>query len=170
MAPVPPTISFTLVTEPDLPRLCELVNDPAISRFLDHVLPVTIERTKSFFTFAQEHGFLLWNIRVSGDGTVGCAGLLPEDPATKCQRTATFYLYLLPAYWGRGIGTQTVEFLIAKARTLRLHRLECFVAAGNDRAIRLYEKHGILREGIKRDAFYDNGQYEDLVVMGKLLD
>jgi RimJ/RimL family protein N-acetyltransferase len=170
MAPAPPTVSFTPVTETDLPRLCELVNDPAIARFLDHVLPVTIGRTKSFFAFAQEHGFLIWNIRAGGDGTVGCAGLLPEDPATKCQRTATFYLYLLPAYWGRGIGTQTVEFLIAEARIRRFHRLECVVAAGNDRAIRLYEIHGFLQEGIKRDAFYDNGKYEDLVMMGTLLD
>jgi RimJ/RimL family protein N-acetyltransferase len=170
MAPGYPTIIFTPVTETDLPRLCELVNDPSIGRFLDHVLPVTLERTKAFFAFAQEHGFLLWNIRVAGDGTIGCAGLLPEDRGTKCLRTATFYLYLLPAYWGRGIGTETVEFLIAEARTRRLHRLECIVAAGNDRAIRLYENHGFQREGVKRDAFYDSGQYEDLVVMGKLLD
>jgi len=35
MAPAPPTVSLIRVTETDLPRLCELVNDPAIARCLD---------------------------------------------------------------------------------------------------------------------------------------
>jgi len=32
----PPPVTFTPVTEADIHRLCELVNDPAIARFLDH--------------------------------------------------------------------------------------------------------------------------------------
>lgn len=170
MPPAPPAVAFTPVTETDLPRLCELVSDSAIARFLDLLPPVDLERTEAFFALARNRGFLLWNIRAGGDGTIGSAGLLPEDPATKSQRTATFYLYLLPAYWGQGIGMFTMQHLEREARARQLHRLECVVAAGNDRAIWLYEKCGFVREGIKRDAFHDAGQYEDLVMMAKLLD
>lgn len=170
MASGSPVLTFTPVTEADLPRLCTIVNDPAIARFLDHILPVTRKRTTAFFAFAQAHGFLLWNIR-AGEGTaIGCAGLLPEDPQTKFCRTATFYLYLLPAYWGKGIGSRTMDFLIREARSRRIHRLECVVVARNDRAIRLYERFGFAKEGLKRDAFFDSGKYEDLVMMAKLLD
>jgi len=165
-----PPVTFTPVTEADLPRLCELVNDQVIARFLDHILPVTQEKTSSFFAFSRERGFLLWNIRAADDGTIGSAGLLPEDPGTKCRKTAVFYLYLLPAYWGRGIGMLAMEHLEREARNRGLHRLECVVAAGNGRAIRLYQKCGFSREGIRRDAFFDSGQYEDLVMMAKLLD
>ncbi len=170
MAPGSPDVRFTPVTVTDLPRLNEIVNDPAIIRFLDLVPPVSMERTAGFYSLAKANGYLLWNILVPDDTTIGCAGLFPEDPATKFCRTASFFLYLLPAYWGKGIGMQSVQFLEAGARNRNLHRLECQVVAGNSRAIRLYERLGFVREGARRDAFFHDGKYEDLLVMGKLLD
>jgi len=87
---------------------------------------------------------------------------MPEDRG--------FFLYLLPAFWGMGIGAMAMRHLEREARQRNLHRLECVVTAGNDRAIRLNEKYGFQTEGIKRDAFFDTGQYEDLLMMAKLLD
>lgn len=148
-----PDITFTAVTEVDLTRLNELVNDPNIVRYLDLISPVNIERTHAFFSLAQEQGYSLWNIQIPKAVTIGGVGLFPGDSATKFSRTATFFLYLLPAYWGKGIGEATVRFLEAEATKRRLHRLECQVVAGNSRALRLYERLGFVREGVKRDAF-----------------
>ena len=170
MPPGPAALSLQLVISADLRRLNGIINNPAVVRFLDLIPPVSIERTNAFFSFAEEHGYLLWTIRMDGAEIIGCAGLLPEDPGTKYARTATFFLYLLPAFWGRGFGTCALNHLLVEARRRGLHRLECVVASTNDRAIRLYERHGFVQEGVKREAFYYNSRYEDLVMMAVLLD
>lgn len=40
--------------------------------------------------------------------------------------------------------------------------------ADNTAARRCYEKAGFVTEGIKRHAYYNNGQFRDVVIMGML--
>lgn len=59
---------------------------------------------------------------------------------------------------------------IAQAKTRRVHRVELTVVAENHRAIRLYEKVGFQREGLKRENYLDeDGKYHDEIEMGILL-
>ena len=59
---------------------------------------------------------------------------------------------------------------IAWARQRSLHRVELTVVADNHRAIRLYEKVGFQREGLKRENYLgEDRKYHDEVVMGMLL-
>ncbi len=56
------------------------------------------------------------------------------------------------------------------ARERRLHRVELTVVADNHRAIRLYEKVGFQREGLKRENYLgEDGKYHDEIIMGILL-
>jgi RimJ/RimL family protein N-acetyltransferase len=70
---------------------------------------------------------------------------------------------------GRGIGTFAVKAMIEHAfYNLNLRRIELGVLETNDAAIRLYEKTGFVREGLKRRSNYKNGEYVGMIMMGLL--
>ncbi|MBQ7346476.1 MAG: GNAT family N-acetyltransferase [Clostridia bacterium] len=70
---------------------------------------------------------------------------------------------------GKGIGTFAVRAMIAHAfNNLNLHRIELGVLETNAAALRLYEKTGFVREGVKRKSNYKNGKYINMIFMGLL--
>ena len=76
---------------------------------------------------------------------------------------------VLQAWVGRGIGRSLLEALEGWAQSNGLHRLELMVNYNNERAIRLYEKFGFEREGVKRHALRVDGRYIDAFYMAKLI-
>jgi RimJ/RimL family protein N-acetyltransferase len=76
---------------------------------------------------------------------------------------------VLQAWVGRGIGRSLLEALEGWAQSKGLHRLELMVNYNNERAIRLYEKFGFEREGVKRHALRIDGHYIDAFYMAKLI-
>lgn len=70
---------------------------------------------------------------------------------------------------GKGIGTFAVQAMIDHAfNNLNLRRIELGVLENNIPAIRLYEKCGFIKEGLKRESNYKNGRYVGLIMMGLL--
>ena len=70
---------------------------------------------------------------------------------------------------GKGLGTFAVRAMISHAfYNLNLRRIELGVLETNTAAIRLYEKCGFTREGVKRQSNYKNGEYISLIIMGLL--
>ncbi|MDD1719666.1 MAG: GNAT family N-acetyltransferase [Methanoregulaceae archaeon] len=160
-------VQFIPATRQDLPSLNSMVNDPEVSRYLNLIPPVPMESTLAFWDRVESGQGKVWCIH-GGGGIIGCAGIWPNQPGTKIAHTAAFFLYLKPAWWGRGIGDLAMHHLETQALAKGFLRLECHVAAGNARAIRLYERHGFVREGLMRRAFLDGNQFSDLVMMGKV--
>ena len=78
---------------------------------------------------------------------------------------------VLKKYWGLGIGTSLVETLIEWAKSSGIiKKLNLRVRPDNDRAIRLYERFGFVREGlISREHFID-GKFYDSIFMGLQID
>ena len=54
--------------------------------------------------------------------------------------------------------------------TLNLHRVWLQVYSKNPRGIRSYEKAGLTREGLFRQAHYQHGKYYDVHIMSILRD
>ena len=80
------------------------------------------------------------------------------------------FIYLHQDYQNAGLGAALMNEAIGLARQRGLHRVELTVVADNHRAIRLYEKVGFQREGLKRENYLgEDGKYHDEVVMGILL-
>jgi len=80
------------------------------------------------------------------------------------------FIYLHQEYQNVGLGTALMNQAITLARERRLHRVELTVVADNHRAIRLYEKVGFQREGLKRENYLgEDGKYHDEIIMGILL-
>jgi len=72
-------------------------------------------------------------------------------------------------YTGRGIGTALMAAILDLADNwLNVHRVELDVNVDNDGAVRLYEKFGFGREGIKRDLVFRAGRYVDCYGMARI--
>ena len=70
---------------------------------------------------------------------------------------------------GRGIGTALLrELLDAADKWFDVRRLELTVFHDNQRAIRLYERHGFEREGLLRAYAFRDGSYVDVIPMARL--
>ena len=66
--------------------------------------------------------------------------------------------------YGADAGETLVRFSFAH---LNLHKIYLKVFATNQRAIRCYEKAGFQSEGVLKQHHFENGEYIDVIVMGR---
>ncbi|KJA20509.1 hypothetical protein HYPSUDRAFT_203659 [Hypholoma sublateritium FD-334 SS-4] len=72
-------------------------------------------------------------------------------------------------WWGKGFGTEIMEWLIAYSfKSLGLRRLTLGVFASNPGAVALYEHVGFKHEGRQREALWKEGKWVDMIWMGLL--
>jgi RimJ/RimL family protein N-acetyltransferase len=81
-----------------------------------------------------------------------------------------FGLSIFRAYWGLGIGSAMLDRLTVWGRSSGLRKINLRVHELNDRAIRLYERYGFKREGVRTRAFRSGDQFFDELMMGLPLD
>lgn len=63
---------------------------------------------------------------------------------------------------GRGIATEAVKLVMELAFvSLKLHRVEAYIAPGNVASIRVIEKAGFIKEGLLRKLLFINGDWID---------
>ncbi|HWO94421.1 MAG TPA: GNAT family protein [Dehalococcoidia bacterium] len=73
--------------------------------------------------------------------------------------------------WDRGYGTDAMRTMLRFAfREMNLNRIQLDVFDFNARAISSYRKCGFVEEGRRRKAWFAEGSYHDIVVMGVLRD
>jgi len=97
-------------------------------------------------------------------GGVGVAQL--EDVQA---RTATVGYWVAEPFWGRGIATRAVEFIVDYAfRTFPLDRLQASVFGWNPASSRVLEKCGFVLEGRLRQTVVKDDQVTDLLMYGRL--
>lgn len=163
------SILFLPIQESELNRINELSNMPEIAEHFETIPPVPMETTLALWQYIMNGIVSLWGIHTC-DRIIGGAGYYVQPPGTRLSHSATFFLYIEPEYWGKGIGTKTIQFLEEEVRKKGYRRMECMVADTNPRAIRLYEHLGFEPEGKKREAFFIDGRYVDLLMLGKILN
>lgn len=63
---------------------------------------------------------------------------------------------------GKGYGEEALKLLIDYGFThLNLHQLYCNISEDNEASIKLFEKQGFLKTGIKKDWNYNNGSFKN---------
>lgn len=72
------------------------------------------------------------------------------------------------SHQGRGVGTKLMKHAeqFAKEKGIRRVELEVF---GKNPAIKLYERLGYEKEGVRRKAIHDAGTFDDIIFMAKFL-
>lgn len=74
-----------------------------------------------------------------------------------------------PAWRGRGLGSDALAAVLRHGfADLALERIHLEVLCSNARAIRLYERHGFRHEGVRRNHYYVDGAFRDVLGMGIL--
>jgi [ribosomal protein S18]-alanine N-acetyltransferase len=91
-------------------------------------------------------------VAVDGDRVVGYAGLCDYPDEAFVQTVA-----VAPEEQGRGIGEQLLLELLAEADRRRKSPVALEVRADNERAQRLYARHGFRRTGVRRGYYQPSG-------------
>jgi RimJ/RimL family protein N-acetyltransferase len=88
--------------------------------------------------------------------------------AFRNKHSAYIVIGISKKFRGQGIGKALFIALDKYAVENNLHRLELTVMTSNLAAIRLYERAGFVKEGVKKDSLLVNGKYADEYYMAKL--
>ena len=126
---------------------------PEIADNFETIPPISMETTRAMWNYIQSGIVSLWGIH-SNTRIVGRAGFYVQPPGTKISHVATFFLYLEPAFWGKGIGKEAILFLEKEAKCRWYIKMECLVTSVNQRGIQLYERLGYLQEKIKKERIF----------------
>ncbi len=89
----------------------------------------------------------------------------------RLAHTGEFGISVLKAFWGLGIGTALVSYLIDWAReSTVIRKINLRVRSDNRAAIHLYSKLGFIEEGTISREFFLNGLFYDSICMGLEID
>ena len=117
-------------------------------RFFDHSLPADVL------------------VAADGEEPVGSLILGPWSPLASARHTVAIKgLAVTPARQGEGIGSLLLGAAIERVREEGKRRLVLRVLSSNPGALRLYESHGFVIEGVHREAFLIDGAYVDDLTM-----
>jgi RimJ/RimL family protein N-acetyltransferase len=154
----------------DVPYLYKYRNDPAVIGGLGGFS--TGYSTESIREWVERRNKssddIVWIIAEKESNVcVGHVGLYQIDHRVRVGEFAI--LIGDPLQWNKGIGRKVTARVMAYGfDELNLNRIELSVLASNERAIRLYEGLGFMREGVKRQAQFRAGAYLDVVLMATL--
>jgi RimJ/RimL family protein N-acetyltransferase len=94
---------------------------------------------------------------------------LARDPHPASHHVADLGLMVAATHRGRGIGRLLLDQAVAWARDAGVHKLELHVFPWNEPAIRLYERFGFEREGLRRRHYRRDGTFVDAILMAYML-
>jgi RimJ/RimL family protein N-acetyltransferase len=150
--------------EDDLPRINELLWDPATTAFLRVAWPEPVAGTRAW-----------WEGSRAGDGLNLAIETLPGDLVGSCDlrhiddraRTAGLGIFIGKAYWNQGYGADAVRTACRFGfREMNLTKVELQVFSNNPRGLAAYRKVGFVEEGRLRANHFVGGAFVDTIVMG----
>ena len=88
-----------------------------------------------------------------------------RDPHPASRHVADLGLMVAASARRRGVGWALLEQSVEWASTAGVRKLELHVFPHNEPAIRLYERFGFVREGLRRGHYRRSRQYVDAILM-----
>lgn len=108
-------------------------------------------------------------LAVEGDTVVGWCDILPK-PWEGMAHVGTLGMGVVAEYRGQGLGSRLLQVTEDHARDRNLlEKIELEVFESNRPAIWLYEKYGYQFEGKRLRGRKLDGEYDNIVLMGKML-
>ena len=168
------SISIVPITDEHVPAFHALLDVVARERkYLAMVQAPPLKTMRKFVGKLRTFGPLQW-VAVDDSlpparAVVGWCDITPDD-REGFRHGGRLGIGVHPDYRGNGIGSRLVETVIDSAFKNGFERVELEVFASNAGAIRLYERLGFEREGIRRRVRKLDGCYDDNFVMTRLRD
>jgi RimJ/RimL family protein N-acetyltransferase len=150
----------------DLDNIHHLHSIAEVDEFNTLGIPETLEDTQEVIRPVIEdqkcdkRKQYMWKLLEKESGRfIGVCGMtLSQDKF----RLGEIYYKLRPLFWGRGYATEVAKTLIkAGFEDFGLHKVEAGVATENKASIRVLEKAGMIREGLRRKILPIRGEWMD---------
>lgn len=150
----------------DLEDIHHLHSSPEVDEFNTLGIPKDMHETKELIRPEIENKgknpqkSFTWKIILKEPEIfIGLAGL-----TLSCDkfRLGEIYYKLHPDHWGKGYATEVSKALIKSGfEDFKLHKVEAGVATDNLKSIRVLEKSGMTREGMRRKILPIRGEWKD---------
>jgi diamine N-acetyltransferase len=163
---------FLRALEPsDLDFLYQLENNAAIWEISGTTTPYSRQILQLYLNNAHRDIYDVKQLRLcvctSDDNVVGLIDLYDFDPKNK--RAGIGIIILENENRNLGYGAEALELLCGYARvTLEIHQLYCSILEDNLPSVRLFEKSGFSKVGLKRDWIASNGKFKNEILYQKI--
>jgi len=155
----------------DVERAYGWVNDREVTQYLLMRYPMSRAQEEKYLAEASTQGNSFPDVRLAIETTdgvhIGMCGLhrgSPED-----RHTALGIMVGDKSYWSNGYGTDAVQTLLRFAfDQMNVNKVELGVFEFNQRAIACYRKCGFIEEGRRREHYFQDGRYWDIIDMSIL--
>ncbi|UTR09519.1 GNAT family N-acetyltransferase [Evansella sp. LMS18] len=132
-------------------------------RFIQKERARTLEEEQAFIREMAEKDNMYAGV-VIDNKVKGIARLVRGELKMK-RHTALFRTWLGKEAQGKGLGNAVMEYTLHWGKIHGLHKINLTVFASNKVAVKLYEKHGFITEGVQKEQAFINGEYDDEVFM-----
>jgi RimJ/RimL family protein N-acetyltransferase len=159
------------ITKADIPEINQWRNDKEVMDLLgNNFLYISEDLDKLWFENYLNNRNLAIRLAIVQTVEKLVIGTVQLTSIHEINRSAEFSILIGDKnYWAQGAGSfATQEILLHGFKNLNLNRIYLTVLEHNFRAIKLYERFGFVREGIKREAIFKNGVYCNLIEMSIL--
>lgn len=154
------------ITSNDLQLIHELHSIPELDKYNTLGIPKDLDETRKVIQPAIDdqqkniRSQFCWKILLkNSDKTIGLAGMFPSNDRF---RLGEIYYKIHPDYWRHGYATEAAKELVRFGfEELNLHKVEAGVATENVRSMRVLEKIGMTREGLRRKILPIRGKWKD---------
>lgn len=150
----------------DLQLVHALHSIPELDEYNTLGIPKDLDETKKVIQSGIEdqdknpRSEFAWKISLKESrDVIGLAGMFPSNDRF---RLAEIYYKIHPDFWGNGYATEVARELVRFGfDDLKVHKVEAGVATGNVRSVRVLEKIGMTREGLRRKILPIRGEWKD---------
>ena len=165
-------IRLRAIEREDLLRFVNWLNDPDVLQGLLIYLPLSLQDEEKWYENMMkrpmdEHPMVIEIQQAEGWLPIGNCGFMNID--WRCRSGEVGIFIGEKRLWNQGYGTDAMNLLLQHGfNTLNLNRVALDVFDTNLRAVRSYEKAGFVHEGRRRQAFFKDGKYVDILQMSVL--
>jgi len=154
------------ITNDDLQDIHQLLSIPEVDEFNTFGIPNLLEDTEKHVNQIIKHQSKVprdsytWKIILkSSNQFIGLTGFVLSNDKYKLGE---IYYKFHPKYWGNGFATELSKRLVILGfGEFNLHKVEAGVATENIKSIRVLEKIGMTREGLRRKILPIRGEWKD---------
>ena len=145
------------------------LNDEEVCRHNSHaIFPNTEQKMKNYFNrLDNQQEVVLAIVHTETEKHIGNISL---QSINWVSRNAEFAILLGDKdYWGGGFGEEAAKLIVDYGFTrLNLHRIYCGTLEGNEGMRKLAKKLKMKEEGMRREAIFKNGVYQNIIEFGVL--
>lgn len=162
-------IYIRILEETDIPTTTKWMNDVEISDIMGYLPTFNLYQQLEWFRrIGSDNTRYIFAICNSADNEhIGNVGLGNIDYISRHCMFNIFIYNLKDRH--RGIGVEATELALEFAfNKLNMNKVYLRTSEKFAGAIRLYEKLGFIKEGVMRQHYYSNGEYQDKIMYSML--